>query len=209
MIIIFSELLFLSAGVRMGRIPKLVKEKALAEHHLSSSSTENDEFNSPPPSPSPSCSQSMHSSNIPSNDFEFQLIDEPSFLDQIDSNFFDQTSFVKSDRNDDENEEELRSSNSSEKCRKEFSQDILPKIRALVKKIPSTMIDTQLNEDESAFLRYLRWKTIEISRRCNAHLRQVIERMNTMIHLKVRCHERFRVFMKKIFIRQLDPRFSR
>ena len=183
----------------MGRIPKLVKEKALAEHHLSSSSTENDDYNSP--LPSPSCSQSMHSINIPSNDFELPFIDDPSFLDQIDSTVFDHPAdklLLDSSKSNVSNDRRINDS-------EEFSQNILPRIGQLVKKIPQTIIEAKLNDEESSFLRYLRWTMIEISHRCNAYNRQVIERMKTMIDHGVwkKSNISFRNFFHS------DSRFSR
>lgn len=172
---IISRLLCSLSGVRMGRIPKLVKEKALAEYHLSSSSTENDDFNSP--LPSPTCSQSMHSINIPSNDFELQFIDDSSFLDQIDSTVFEhpvEKLPLDPSKSDVSNERIMKDTD-------EFSQNTLPRIGQLVKKIPQTIIEAKLNDEESSFLRYLRWTIIEISHRYNVSTRQVIERMKTMI----------------------------
>jgi hypothetical protein len=176
-------------GVRMGRIPKLVKERALAEHQLSSSSTENDDPSSSMPSPS----QSIH---FLSNDFDLQLIDEQLFLDEIDSISFDQTStklpsctshILPDNFTIDETNSLNRSvlTNCIINCEEQFSHHVIQRIRTLVRKLSYTFINTELGDEESSFIRYLRWKIIDISNRCNQRTRQLTERMKTMINLGI------------------------
>ena len=121
----------------MGRIPKLVKEKALAEHHLSSSSTENDDPSS--------------SMNFPSTDFELQLIDEQLFLDDIASISFDHlpaqlpscaSCILSNDSSIDEEEEEeevdyqgrILPSDPTADWEEQFSNNILERIMKFVTK---------------------------------------------------------------------------
>jgi hypothetical protein len=173
----------------MGRIPKLVKEKALAEHQLSSSSTENDDPNSSMASP-------PQSINFLSNEFDLQLIDEQIFLDEIDSISLDQssmklpscTSHILPDNFTIDETNSLNRSvltNCIMNCEEQFSRNVIQKFRILVTKLSYTIINTELGDEESSFIRYLRWKIIDISNRCNQRTRQLTERMKTMISLGV------------------------
>jgi len=172
----------------MGRIPKLVKERALAEHQLSSSSTENDDPSSSMPSPAQSI-------NFLSNDFDLQLIDEQLFLDDIDSISLEQsptklpscTSHILPDNFTIDETKHDRSvlTNCIINCKEQFSNNVIERIRTLVTNISYTIINTELGDEESSFINYLRWKIINISNRCNQRTRQLIERMKTMINLGV------------------------
>jgi hypothetical protein len=181
----------------MGRIPKLVKEKALAEHHLSSSSTENDD----PSSSIGSLPQSINSNIFPSKDFELELIDEQIFLDDFDSISFNNsttkllpscTSYILPDNftideTKHDHEENLFTLNRSilTNCKVNCEDNIIEYIKKLVTKISHTIINTELGYEESSFIRYLRWKMIDLSNTYNERTRQLIERMKTMINLEV------------------------
>jgi hypothetical protein len=175
----------------MGRIPKLVKEKALAEYHLSSSSTENDDLSLSNPSSSPS----INSNYFTPTDFDLQLIDEQLSLDEFDKssailplcagyvlpdNFtIDE---IKNDRNTD-----LFTSNRSifTNCEEQFSKNVIQRIGQLITKISRPITNIELGYEESAFVRYLRRKMFDLYNKVNGSTRQLIERMIGMIKLKV------------------------
>jgi hypothetical protein len=188
----------------MGRIPKLVKEKALAEHHLSSSSTENDDPSPSIGSSSPSCVPSINSNNFTSTDFDLELIDEQLFLDDLDSISFDISStklpsctsyilpdnFTIDETKHDHKEDLLilnRSvlTDSTGNCEEQFSNNVIKYINKFITKISHTIINTELGYEESSFIRYLRWKMIDLSNIYNERTRQLIERMKTMMSLEV------------------------
>jgi hypothetical protein len=205
----FFNYFIFNLGVRMGRIPKLVKEKALAEHHLSSSSTENDDpspsMGSPPPS--------INSNIFPSKDFELELIDEQIFLDDFDSISFDNppakllpscTSYILPDNftideTKHDHEENVLTLNRSilTNCtvhyEEKFTDNIIEYIKKFFTKISHTIINTEISYEESSFIRYLRWKIINLSNTYNERTRQLIERMKTMINLEVNTIEIYSV----------------
>ncbi|CAF5171685.1 unnamed protein product, partial [Rotaria magnacalcarata] len=139
-------------GVRMGRIPKLIKEKALAEHHLSSSSIENDDPSSSVASSSPPCLSSMNSNsnNLISTDVNLQLIDEHFFSDDFESISMDTPPTILPSCNDymlsedltiDETKNDLKENisisnrsllnNCTENCGETFSKNVLEHIKKL------------------------------------------------------------------------------
>ena len=62
-----------------------------------------------------------------------------------------------------------------------------------------TMFNTDLNAEESAFIRYLRRKIINLSSECNEQIRQLIKRMKTMINLQVKIHRKNEIIIKFFF----------
>ena len=158
-------------GVRMGRIPKLVKEKALAECHLSSDDSIASS-SSPPRIPS---------AYITSSDFDLPLIVEQVSPDEFDAlpscasyvlpaNFtIDETAQGPVDETINEPEE--------------FSADV---IECIVSKVSHPTAQTELEPEQSAFIRYLRRKMFDLCQTYNGRTRQLIDRMNTMIGLGVR-----------------------
>lgn len=203
-------------GVRMGRIPKLIKEKALAEHN--SSSVENDD----PAQSSPSRVPSMNSTNPVSTsvtvDLNLPLIDEHSLFADLDSvpidnhckchtnscinsnmsfchnyklpdNFtIDETNQNADDDNVDNRIVTLNRTaltNYMTNCEEHFANDVTEHMKKIVTKISHPTSCTELNYEESSFIRYLRWKMFELSNQYNGRTRQLIERMNTMNRLGV------------------------
>lgn len=158
-------------GVRMGRIPKLVKEKALAEHHLSSSSTENDDPNST------SCLQSLHSSHLIPIDIDLEFFDEEFFSDDFDSLSFEAASLSPDKTHFDEtisnSDDDSLISNYYEYCQK------------LGKLLSQSIVHTKLNDEQIEFIQYLRRHTIDLVSICNEHTQQLIDRMNTINNLNI------------------------
>lgn len=188
----------------MGRIPKLVKEKALAEHQLSSSNTENDDPSPTNDSSPTSCIQSTNSNPFSSGDFSLELIDEQLFLDDFDSISFDNfpeklpscTSHILPDNFTidetkhiyEEDSFTLNHSiltNCTVNCEEQHFDNAIERIKKLVPKISQTIINTQLDYEESTFIHYLRWKMINLSNIYNERTRQLIERMKAMMSLDV------------------------
>ncbi|CAF4254440.1 unnamed protein product, partial [Rotaria magnacalcarata] len=151
-------------GVRMGRIPKLIKEKALAEHHLSSSSIENDDPSSSVASSSPPCLSSMNSNsnNLISTDVNLQLIDEHFFSDDFESISMDTPPTILPSCNDymlsedltiDETKNDLKENisisnrsllnNCTENCGETFSKNVLEHIKKLIKEFPGDYSSVQ------------------------------------------------------------------
>jgi hypothetical protein len=178
----FFDVFYFYLGVRMGRIPKSVKEKALAEYQLSSSSTENDE-------PSPS----IISENFTSTNFELELIDEQFLLDDLNSISFDHppvklpthVSYILPNNFTIDETRHNDEENCTVNYEEQFSNDVMERIEILVTKISHTIINTELGYEEASFIRYLRWKIIDLSHTYNERTRQLVERMKTMINLDV------------------------
>ena len=156
----------------MGRIPKLVKEKALAECHLSS---DDSLVSSSPPPPR------ILSAHRLSSDFDLPLIVEQVSSDEFDAlpscasyvlpaNFtIDETDQERIDEPVDEPEE--------------FPADMIERI---VSKVSNPTARTELESEQSAFIRYLRRKMFDLCQTYNSRTRQLIDRMDTMIGHGVR-----------------------
>ncbi|CAF1526938.1 unnamed protein product [Rotaria sp. Silwood1] len=191
-------------GVRMGRIPKLVKEKALAEHHLSSSSIENEDPSSSIASTSPSCLSSINSNNLTSTDINFELIDEPLFLDDFESISIDTPSTTSPSshsyilpenftideikHNSKENSSVLNRSNlinCTVNNEENFSKNIIERVKKLVMKLNYPMTCTISDYEELSFIRYLRKKMFDLSNTYDGGTRQLVERMNNMINHEI------------------------
>ncbi|CAF1057702.1 unnamed protein product [Rotaria sordida] len=193
-------------GVRMGRIPKLVKEKALAEHHLSSSSIENDDPSPSISSTSPSCISSINSksNNLMSTDMNLELIDEPFLLNNFESvsintpsttlplynNYMLPENFTidETKYNYLENLSILNRSvltNCTVNCEEHFSNNILERIKKFVTKLTCPMTYTVSDYDEASFIRYLRTKMLDLYNTYDSCTTQLVERMDSMINHQI------------------------
>jgi hypothetical protein len=204
----------------MGRIPKLVKEKALAEYV--SSSIENEDPTQASPSRIPQLNS--HSNNPLSTssvvDLHLPLIDEHSLFADLDAVPIDHqlnchtpppmTTIVSSssssyhhyqlpdnftidetkqeDNNDDNRIVKLNPSaltNYMTNCEERFGNNVTERMKNIVKKISHPTVCTELDYEESSFIRHLRWRMFDLTNTYNGRTRQLIERMNSMIHLGV------------------------
>lgn len=158
-------------GVRMGRIPKLVKEKALAEHHLSSSSTENDDPNST------SCLQSLHSSHLIPIDIDLEFFDEEFFSNDFDSLSFEAVSLSPERNLLDEtistSDDDFLLPNSFEYCQK------------LGKILSQSIIHANLNDEQLEFIKYLRRQSIDLVNTCNEYTQPFIDQINSINTLHI------------------------
>jgi hypothetical protein len=202
----------------MGRIPKLVKEKALAEYVSSSIENEDPTQTSPtrvPPKKNNSNNPLSISSSV---DLNLSLMDEHSLFADLDSIPIDnqlnchthpllpRTSTMLSshtyqlpenftidetkqeDIKDDERIVKLNPSALSQymtNCEERFATNVIERMTNLVEKISHPTAATELDYEESSFIRHLRWKMIELTNTYNGRTRQLIERMNSMIHLGI------------------------
>ncbi|CAF1423746.1 unnamed protein product [Adineta steineri] len=174
-------------GVRMGRIPKLVKEKALAEHRLSSSSIENEDPSSP---------INFDINSLGFADFDLKLIDEQVLLDEFESISFDKfpsttfsssNNFLKDDMKHQYGTNQSKLNRSNQKnCtvndEEQFSNNVLARIKSLVTKLSQPITSIELGEENSSFIQYLRSKMIDLSNTHNGCTKQLIERMNSMLN---------------------------
>ena len=179
-----SVRLFFS-GVRMGRIPKLVKEKALAEcQHSSDESTQSLTSTSPARVPS----SNSNSNPLLSTDFDLPLIDEQFYNDDFPSISLENlsvalpscTSYVLPE-NFTIDETKLGKKRVSEP----FASSFLEKMKILAPKIAHQTDSIELDEDETSFIDYLRKKTFDLCQTYNQRTKQLIERMESMIDLGV------------------------
>ncbi|CAF1161154.1 unnamed protein product [Adineta ricciae] len=177
-------------GVRMGRIPKLVKEKALAEYQLSISSIENEDPSSSAASSSPYV-RSLDSNCDPfaSADVELELIDEQVMLEEFDELILEKSSIpsgLSTQRASYDHftldEANYYDSNNISYDDAQYANDALQRIQDLVEKLSQPITSIDLGHENSAFIRYLRRKMIELSNTHNSCTRQLISRMNTLIN---------------------------
>ena len=202
----------------MGRIPKLVKEKALAEC-VSSSIENEDPTDSSPPRVPPLKINSTNLLSTPSiNDFHLPLIDEHSLFADLDSVPLDNQlnchtpppltttltlpsyhtyelpdNFTIDETKQEENDDDDRivTLNPSalsyymSNCEEHFATNVIERMVNLVKKISHPTTINELDYEESSFIRHLRWKMYDLSNTYNGRTRQLVERMNSMIHLKI------------------------
>lgn len=198
-------------GVKMGRIPKLVKEKALAE--CISSSVENDD---PTEISSNDCRQMHKTSTTTLLDFSLPIIDEHSLFADLDAVPIDSqlnchtpppfpTTITLSNYHTyelpanftiDETKQEIDDdrivqlnpsalSHYMPNCDEHFATNVIERMKVIVQKISHPTSTTQLDYEESSFIRYLRWKMFDLSNTYNGRTRQLVERMHSMIRLKV------------------------
>ncbi|CAF1006532.1 unnamed protein product [Rotaria magnacalcarata] len=202
-------------GVRMGRIPKLIKEKALAEHVPSS--IENEDPAQLSPSRVPSTNSNHHMLTSSTIDLNLPLIDEHSLFADLDSVPIDDhskcdthlriTATMSSCHNyelpdnftidetkpeyDNEFDNRIVTLNPSAlanymtNCEERFGNDVIERMKSIVRKISHPTPCTELDYDESSFIRYIRWKMFDLSNTYNGRTRQLIERMNSMIRLGI------------------------
>lgn len=178
----------------MGRIPKLVKEKALAEHHFSSSSIENDDPNS---SITSSSSSPSLLNNLTSKDISLELIDEQFLFDDFDcismnnsllscNSYLFPEDFIIDDKNNNHKENLSLLNNCTENFDESITKNVLERLRKLVIKITHPLTYTVSDYEELSFIRYLRNKMFDLCNTYNDCTRQLMERMNNMINLQVR-----------------------
>lgn len=173
-------------GVRMGRIPKLVKEKALAEcQHSSDESTQSMISTSPARVPS----SNSNSNPLLITDFDLPLIDEQFCNDDFPSISLDNlnvalpscaTYVLPENFTIDETKSETQ--RLSEPC----PTSILERMKSLAPKIAHHTGSIELDDEESSFIEYLRKKTFDLCQTYNQRTKQLIERMNSMIDLGIR-----------------------
>jgi hypothetical protein len=206
-------------GVRMGRIPKLVKEKALAEYISSSIENEDPIQSSSSRVPPINSNINNHLSTTNLADLHLPLIDDHSLFADLDGmpidtqlnchtpptltatmlsschsyqlpdNFtIDETK--QEDTKDDPRIVKLNPSalsNYMTNCEASFANNVTVRMKNIVKKISHPTKCTELDYEESSFIRHLRWKLFELSNTYNGRTRQFIELMNSMIQLGVNC----------------------
>jgi hypothetical protein len=198
----------------MGRIPKLVKEKALAEHV--SSSIENDDptqISSPRVPPINSNDRLSTSSTV---NLSLPLLDEHLLFVDLDSvpidNHLDYhmpplvtatilsscnsyelpDNFTIDETKQEEDDNRITTLNPSAltnymtNCEERFASKVIERMENIVRHISHPTTCTELNYEESSFIRHLRWKMFDLSNTYNGRTRQLIERMNSMINLKVK-----------------------
>lgn len=209
------------AGVRMGRIPKLVKEKALAE--CISSTRENEDPSQPssparvPSVPTATATTIDVLSGSPSADVNLPLIDEHILFADLHTMVLDHQSnchtpppppttadsvthasncqlpknFTLDETNRDDFDRRIVTLNRSaltnymSNCEEKFATDVIEHMKQIVTKIAHPTTSSELSYEQSSFIRHLRWKMFDLCNTYNGRTRQLIERMNSMIHLGV------------------------
>ena len=194
----------------MGRIPKLVKEKALAEHV--SPTAENRD-------PTKGSSTSTNAVDVPSAssivDTDVPLIDDNALFEDLNLSLLsrrrdcrtpsllpacaryelpatftiDETIRTVEDEAEDKRIVTLSQSALTHymtNCEEHFSIDVVERMKAIGVAISHPTSRTQLDHEQSSFIRYLRWKLLDLSNTYNGRTSQLIERMNSMINLGVR-----------------------
>ncbi len=217
------------SGVRMGRIPKLVKEKALAEYI--SSSIENED---PTQLSSPRVPPIRINSNNPLStssivDLHLSLTDEHSLFADLDRVPIDNQlhchtflplttppitssyhtyelpdNFTIDETKQEYIEDDKRIvtlnpsalTNYMTNCEERFATNVIERMKNIVQKISHPTGDTQLDYEESSFIRHLRWRMFDLSNTYNGRTRQLIERMNSMIRLGV--NKKIGIFFQSI-----------
>lgn len=218
----------------MGRIPKLVKEKALAEYISSSVENEDPTQSSPPRVPPLRINSNNPLSTSSMIDIHLPLIDEHSFFADLDTIPLDNQlnchtppplttryssyhayelpenfTIDETKKEDDEDDQRIVTLNPSAlshymtNCEEHFANNVLERMKNIMEKISHPTTDTELNYEESSFIRHLRWKMFDLANTYNGRTRQLVERMNSMISLGV--NELVKIYIKiKIFVFLLD-----
>jgi hypothetical protein len=201
----------------MGRIPKSVKEKALAEH-ISSTRENEDPSQSTLSRIPPLTSDPIDPILMPSIiDSTLPLIDEHSLFADLDTvpignqlncqtpppftasllsssyRYELPDNFTIDETKSEEMEHDDRIvklnptalTNYMTNCEERFARNVIGRMRTIVDKISHPTACTELDYEESSFIRHLRWKMFDLSNTYNGRTRQLIERMNSMIHLRV------------------------
>ncbi|CAF1201426.1 unnamed protein product [Adineta steineri] len=204
--------------VRMGRIPKSVKEKALAEH--TSSSIENEDPTQLSPLPIPPLTSNSNNPLSASSIVDLQIpsIDEHLFFADLDNVPIDSQlnchtppplttttrsltcqryelpdNFTIDETKQEEIEDDERIvkldpqalTNYMTNCEEYFANNVIERMKNIVQKIAHPTDCTELDYEESSFIRHLRWKMFDLSNTYNGRTRQLIERMNCMIRLGI------------------------
>ena len=174
----------------MGRIPKLVKEKALAECHHSS-----DESSLSTLSTSPARVPSSNSNSNPllSTDFDLPLIDEQLCNEEFPSTTMEHltaalpscTSYILPE-NFTIDETKMALKNNDSLNHDHYPSFVLERMKILGPKIAHHTGTIELDHDESMFMQYLRQKMFNLCETYNQRTEQLIERMTSMINLGVR-----------------------
>jgi len=184
-------------GVRMGRIPKLVKEKALAE--CLASTQENDEQLTQRHTTThenlsaesivdlhiPSIDENIlfHELSAAANEHHFdcrtpRTITKNSFemnfsIDETKNEPIDDPRIVRLSR--------LALTHYLGNCEERFTTNVIDMMKTIVTKIAHPTTASELDYEESSFIRYLRWRMSDLSNTYNNRTKQLIERMNEMI----------------------------
>ena len=215
------------SGVRMGRIPKSIKEKALAEHVPPS--TENEDPTQTLPFRVPPISSNFRNSTPTSTtvNLNLSILDEHLLFTNLDSlpidhglkyalsplltsailpsghgyELSDNFSIDETQHNDENgNNKRIVTLNLSaltnfmSNCDEHFANNAIERMKTIVQKISHPTMFKELDYNESSFIRYLRWKMFDLNSKYNGGTRQLIERMNSMIHLGV-CYHYFFSFI--------------
>ncbi|UJR36452.1 hypothetical protein I4U23_029175 [Adineta vaga] len=202
-------------GVRMGRIPKSVKEKALAEHLTSS--VENEDPTQLSPSHIPSLTLNSINPLSTSSMVDLPLIDEHLLFADLDAVPLDSQSnchtpppitatsiascyryelpdnFTIDETKQEDMEDDNRIvrlnptalTNYMTNCEERFAMNVIERMKTIIQKISHPTPCTELDYEESSFIRHLRWKMFDLSNTYNGRTRQLIERMNSLIHLQI------------------------
>jgi len=206
----------------MGRIPKLVKEKALAEY-ISSTIENQDPIQLSSSHVTPLRLNSNNPLSI-SSIIDLPLLDEHSLFADLDSvPIYNQLlchtpppltttrlsschtyelpkNFTIDETKQEDNEDDKRIvmlnpsalSHYMTNCEERFANNVIERMITIVKKISHPTTSTELDYEESSFIRHLRWKMFDLTNTYNGRTRQLIERMNSMIRLGVnKCHHFF------------------
>ena len=203
----------------MGRIPKLVKEKALAEYISSSIENEDPVLSSPPRVPPLRTNSNNPLSTSALVDLHLPLIDEHAFFADLDSMPIDHhlncrtppslpntatrlssfhtyelpENFTIDETKQEDIEDDKRIvsldttalSHYMTNCEEHFASNVIERMRTIVQKISHPTTTTELDYEDSSFIRYLRWKMFDLANTYNGRTRQLIERMNSMMRLGI------------------------
>lgn len=203
----------------MGRIPKLVKEKALAEYMSSSIENEDPTQANPPRIPP----LRLNSNNLLSTsalpDMHLPLLDEHSLFADLDSVPIDNQmnchtplmlpttaptsslyhtyqlpeNFSIDETKPEHIEDDQRIvkldptalSNYMTNCDERFAGNVIERMKCIVEKISHPTPASELDYEQSSFIRHLRWKMFDLVNTYNGRTRQLVERMNSMIRLGI------------------------
>ena len=192
LLLLFFVFIGCYSGVRMGRIPKLVKEKAFAERHLSSSSSiENDEQSSSTvvsSSPYVSLINSI-SNNLTSTDIDLELIlNDDVLLTMLSSctNYKLPENFTIDETKCDHkgnlfvlNDSILRDYTSHD--HESFAMNVIEYIKKFSTKINFKINKIKCSDEDLFFMQYLQKKIFNLCNIYNDCTRKLVKRMNSMI----------------------------
>ena len=191
-------------GVRMGRIPKLVKEKALAECAAPSAENEGQTDHRPT-----TTTTTEHLSAASIVDLHIPLIDDHLLFHELTSTSHERPFDCRTPHPVTKNSFELSFSIDETKsepiddprivrlsqlalthylggCEDRFATNVIDMMKGIVVKIAHPTCATELDYEQSSFIRYLRWRMSDLTNTYNNRTKQLIERMNEMIRHGVR-----------------------